>query len=374
MLSGNEGIDYSLLFEKITPESSKKIDPKCERHNSRQPSRRYDSKVHQDEDFFDCMSSDDEFYDADDSHRCPKSRDSLRANKSVENMLPTSGPNSTRTDDTNKTHSGSDFELSRLTISLSKVRIFSATQPSLEGEHQKSINSSLCDYDEACMECVVSDGLVYRELSSLDFADEHFHLTTPSVANEDRFRIMDTSKSFRNECQRRHRRIERMKMMKWTQIMTECDLGLVIDSGLGRPRTLLCSPQPAHREQTEGGFVNNGMNCPHFDVSMAQYYLGLSAWFDNMQESPEFVDIAQDTSVKMSNQPDFETAEEWGYWFEPFASPAFKENWRALRFSHEFCIFMPAIRVDASMNIGYFPDPPKSLAAFLKVYIYYSNV
>lgn len=145
--------------------------------------------------------------------------------------------------------------------------------------------------------------------------------------------------------------------------MSTGDLGLIVDTGAaGRPRVLLTSAQPHHNPKPSQHVNSGRLGCPHFDISMAQYFLGLSAWFDNMQEQA-FVDIKAGQEKIVS--PPRISASDWGFWRESFASAEFKKKWRKLWFGVEFCIFFPAIRADVSMETAYFPEPPRSVVALL---------
>jgi len=231
------------------------------------------------------------------------------------------------------------------------------------------------------------------------------------------------------EAQGRDERCERVTSLEWHAVL-HGDLGVIVDQGLSRPRILLCSPQPYARSSSgsdstsnsnmkgsramdlgiESGRDEDVLGCPHIDLSMAQFYLAMSAWWDNLAELPEFIDyapaeangkndasssaaatagedddddeedkidkleqeveqddIGQDLETRVdSNEPALPSSrQEWGFWPQVFASPAWLEKWRALRWGWEFCVFLPAVRIDASMETAYFPDPPPSLACVL---------
>ena len=248
-----------------------------------------------------------------------------------------------------------------------------------------------------------------------------------------------------DEAQGRNERCERVTCLEWHAVL-HGDLGVIVDQGLSRPRILLCSPQPHARSCTNGdlGGGSNGSNsssaspsapplqkgaravdlgiesgrdedvigCPHIDLSMAQFYLAMSVWWDNLAEQAEFIDYAptsqandegdasttaapgdgaaredgggiedddgegedgQEAQVNQGLEVDDDddvptlpsTRQEWGYWPQVFASPEWLDKWRSLRWGWEFCVFFPAVRIDASMETAYFPEPPPSLACVL---------
>jgi hypothetical protein len=118
---------------------------------------------------------------------------------------------------------------------------------------------------------------------------------------------------------------------------------------------------------------------------MAQFYLALSAWFDNLGEQAQFIKTpnpalavaaaaaeaaAAPASLQQQQQqlpsgngvgagsrnrfgsgvigPDgFEwpipTPEAWGSWSELYGSGPFLEKWRRLQFNWEVAVFLPAV-------------------------------
>lgn len=303
-------------------------------------------------------------------------------------------------------------DLYRLSIFLRNVRMFAATMPSLEDEHGSG-RGAKADFGELAFAAVAAGGPVYKSPFDQGLAA----LVTGGLKTGLRD-FAPLGSGTRNtlaaalELQRQERRRERVSALEWCAIFTG-DLGIVKDSAgeALRPRILVCSPQPYRYDGNSGGIVDpptgraasatnstsassteaspgpaaptvtgrvrlhtaaaaaipaQRLGCPHFDMSMAQYALALSVYYDNFQETAEFIEprISGGSSAAAAvDWPD--TAAGWGYWPEQFASEAFTRRLRGLVFSSEMCVFLPAVRIDCAMDTAYFPSSPGSAAAVL---------
>jgi hypothetical protein len=103
---------------------------------------------------------------------------------------------------------------------------------------------------------------------------------------------------------------------------------------------------------------------------MAELYLAMSVWYDNLLEGTvESGDEAAESgggeySPPQPQQPTktLDSEDIWSCWF---AGKRFRHLWESVSWQWEFGVYFPTLRVDASMEPSYFPTTPASADSLL---------